>query len=1001
MVSTTAIGEISSVSLFAHKLGHQFGAPHSWNTCTPFASQRSAATAYEIGSGTTIMSYNGLCGAENINAGQDLRFHSISLLNINNYLASAPSCAVNTANGNSVPAIDAGSGYTIPKFTPFTLTASANDADAADVPNLTYAWEQFDNGGTAYGNFQLTDAGNPADTTRPIFRAFSPTKSPQRTFPSLQYILNNQNDPPDSSPIIGEELPRVTRQIKFRVTARDNRSGGGGTNDDTVTLNVDGNSGPFGVTVPNTAVSWTGGTAQTVTWNVSGTNAAPVNTANVRILLSTDGGNTFSIVLLALTANDGNQLVTVPNGIATTTARVKIEAVGNIYFDISDQNFSIVNGDTCPIINSIAPAAGNAGTIVTLTGTGFTGVNAVRFSGSVSAASFNVVSDTQITAEVPTGATTGAITVSEPGCTDRQSSAFTVCAAAPTVLSVDTGTGGGWFSTRTNVNRLTPASYPATLTHVRLYFLNQGSNGLSVGNPIQVLAGATTTASVDGSITQRVATTVTATNTYISYPLPTPITITSGDFVVGFSVAAGINNFPASRDNATSSAGKSYVSFDDGATFSLYTQPNNFMIRAQISNNCSVPSTVSPGSQNFTAGGGTGSIAVTASGAFTAATNDAWIIVTGGASGNGSGNVTYSVAQNSTGALRTGTITVAGQTFTVTQEACSIGVSPGSLTVNSNGGSFTIAVSAPTGCAYTAASNNSWLTISSGASGTGDGTISFTVAPLGTTTARSGSLTINGQTFTVTQSGCPGSPIISAIDDGSVEASIDRRYVVNRLTPTSYPATLTQVQIYFDTGRTPASSAIQIVTGTNASAPAAFAPANIQLQTAASSATTGFTTYNLTSPVTISSGDFVVGFTIAGGIGTNPTQLDGSAPLDGRSYFSNNGGASFAIENNPFDYLIRAGYTLACSTVTSAAVSLGGRITSADGRAIVGARVRLINSDGNEQAVLTNPFGYFRFSDIPSGATYIIQPTHKRYSFTPQAVLALETVDDLFFISET
>jgi hypothetical protein len=128
---------------------------------------------------------------------------------------------------------------------------------------------------------------------------------------------------------------------------RDNQVGGGGVNYDTTTLNVTSAAGPFSVTAPNTGVTWGGGSAQTVSWNIANTNAAPVSCSAVNILLSTDGGNTFSTTLAANTPNDGSQSVTVP-GVSTTTARVKVECAGNIFFDVSNANFTIGDGGITP-----------------------------------------------------------------------------------------------------------------------------------------------------------------------------------------------------------------------------------------------------------------------------------------------------------------------------------------------------------------------------------------------------------------------------------------------------------------------------------------------------------------------------------------------------------------------------------------------------------------------------------------------------------------------------
>ena len=125
----------------------------------------------------------------------------------------------------------------------------------------------------------------------------------------MQYILNNANVPPTftSGAMTGELLPAITRTMNFQVVARDNRAGAGGISTATATVNVDGNATPFAVTFPNTAVAVQRLTNMTVTWNASGT------ATNVKISLSTDGGNTFPTVLAASTANDGSETVLVPD----------------------------------------------------------------------------------------------------------------------------------------------------------------------------------------------------------------------------------------------------------------------------------------------------------------------------------------------------------------------------------------------------------------------------------------------------------------------------------------------------------------------------------------------------------------------------------------------------------------------------------------------------------------------------------------------------------------
>ena len=194
---------------------------------------------------------------------------------------------------------------------------------------------------------------------------------------------------------------------------------------------------------------------------------------------------------------------------------------------------------------------------------------------------------------------------------------------------------------------------------------------------------------------------------------------------------------------------------------------------------------ISPTSQNISAAGGTGTVSVSATCQWTATSGATWITVTSGAAGTGNGSVAFSVANN-TGAARTGTMTIAGRTFTVSQAAgssptppaptpppapspsCSFSISPHDDSVPATGGTGTTDVNTTTGCAWTAASNASWITVTSGASGTGDGRVSYLVLP-NVGGSRTGTLTIAGQTLTVTQSALVCSYSISPGND-KVEA---------------------------------------------------------------------------------------------------------------------------------------------------------------------------------------------------------------------------------------
>lgn len=356
-----------------HEFGHQFTARHTFNGTTgSCAFGRDALGSYEIGSGSTPMSYTGLCGAENVPRTE--LYHAATLEQMIGYTTTGwgNTCAATAATGNDPPLVNAGSDYTIPRSTPFVLTASGSDPNGDTV---TYSWEEMDLGNPGPPN---TDDG-----TRPIFRVFAPVTDTSRTFPKLSDILSNTST-------FGESLPTTSRTMMFRVTARDNRAGGGGVATDTMELTIASGAGPFAITQPNTAVSWPAGSLQTVTWNVASTNIAPVNTGAVNILLSTDGGQTFPTVLAANTANDGTEQVTLP-GTTSTTARVKVEAAGNVFFDISNVNFTIAAAGGTPNLNisklTTVPSSGHAASGGTITikdttrnnGTGAAGISVTKF----------------------------------------------------------------------------------------------------------------------------------------------------------------------------------------------------------------------------------------------------------------------------------------------------------------------------------------------------------------------------------------------------------------------------------------------------------------------------------------------------------------------------------------------------------------------------------------------------------------------------------------------
>mgnify|MGYP006145734091 FL=1 len=342
--STNNQGDTFDINYLAHEIGHQLGANHTFTH-----TNEGTIAQLEPGSGSTIMGYAGVT-IKDIQQYADAYFHSISIQQVTDIIKTK-TCATIILTGNAVPVANAGIDFTIPKGTPFMLNGTATDANSTDA--LTYSWEQMD-----LGNATTTVPSSTA-TTGSLFRSYNPSTSSTRYFPNMNTILAGLSST-QGSRIISETLPGVARTLNFRLTVRDNRIGGGANNSDDMIVTVDGVAGPFTVDSQNAAISYPAGTTQTINWTVAGTNANNVNCANVDILLSTDGGQTFSTVLLAGTPNDGSQNIVIPN-IPGTTNRIMVKGSNHIFFDVNNTNFTITSSvvaDTTAPTTSTLSASG-------------------------------------------------------------------------------------------------------------------------------------------------------------------------------------------------------------------------------------------------------------------------------------------------------------------------------------------------------------------------------------------------------------------------------------------------------------------------------------------------------------------------------------------------------------------------------------------------------------------------------------------------------------------
>ncbi len=277
------------LNLAAHELAHMFGAHHTFNgigeSCTDAISMTSA---FEIGSGTSIMSYSGSCDADqNIQeTNDDDYFHIRSILQMSTYIVNGGDCAVQLNTNNTAPVVNAnpcGLTYSIPKSTPYRIRGEATDAE--DNP-MTYTWEQYDEDGDNNKSTQ-GDIGNAAanNTVGPLVRSLSPRSDQlERTIPKMSTIVAGLTSDPF------EVLSRRARQITFQLTARDNNSSGGAISTEELVINCM-NLGPFRINNPGIVNA---GEATSITWNTGNSDEL---CDLVNVYLSLDNGTSFPITL--------------------------------------------------------------------------------------------------------------------------------------------------------------------------------------------------------------------------------------------------------------------------------------------------------------------------------------------------------------------------------------------------------------------------------------------------------------------------------------------------------------------------------------------------------------------------------------------------------------------------------------------------------------------------------------------------------------------------------
>ncbi|TRX52231.1 reprolysin-like metallopeptidase [Thalassomonas sp. M1454] len=320
------------IDFVAHEIGHQLGADHSFNGQSGIcATSRTFYDAFEPGSGSTIMSYAGLCGEENLQNQVDDYFHINSILEMRDYLINdrqgiGQSCGTTTITSNNSPSIEVLTDYHIPANTPFKLDAVASDID---LDSLSYTWEQYDLGPSSYDQESMQDDG-----LKPIFRSIKSTTESSRTFPKFDSLLSGNL-------IVGENYATTDRELNFQVTVRD---GNGGVAHEGVTLTVHKNDElGFQITYPTSEDYWGEQDTSLVQWNLANSHATPISCDSVSIEFSADNGKTFTQIAANI-ENSGQAQVTTPK-VNTVQARLKINCENNVFFAVSKQAFQVFNSD--------------------------------------------------------------------------------------------------------------------------------------------------------------------------------------------------------------------------------------------------------------------------------------------------------------------------------------------------------------------------------------------------------------------------------------------------------------------------------------------------------------------------------------------------------------------------------------------------------------------------------------------------------------------------------
>lgn len=326
--SSNILGAV--LGIMTHEIGHQFSCGHTFNKCDAQVNGGPASSgpaAWEPGSGSTIMSYQGSCGSDNITGNNPFRYFNVgSLWEMYEYSRNpGGDCAEIITLDHNLPTIEMNyrENMYIPITTFFELDMICEDQDGDE---MTYTWEQHDVG-------PGSDLGMPIGNA-PSFRSYWPDDKTNRYFPNISRIVGN-------SAWNQEVLPTYSRDFTFWASVRDNNPSGAGVVWQEIAFKSTDTAGPFRVSSYNQDTTFEVGQYVEITWDVANTDNNLVDCHFVNIRLSLDGGLTYPVTIVENVPNNGSRFITIPDQI-TGAARFRVEAVDNIFFDINNRNATIV-----------------------------------------------------------------------------------------------------------------------------------------------------------------------------------------------------------------------------------------------------------------------------------------------------------------------------------------------------------------------------------------------------------------------------------------------------------------------------------------------------------------------------------------------------------------------------------------------------------------------------------------------------------------------------------